>query len=115
MVLSNKVLIILTDGFEEVEAVTPIDILRRAGLEVVVAGLDKKEVTGSHGLRVITDILLNEFKEMPEALVLPGGPGAETLGKSKEVTAIVRLLLDKKRPRLPSAPRLPWCWRGTVF
>ena len=95
--MSKKILIILTDGFEEVEAITPIDILRRAGLEVVVAGLDKKDAIGSHGLRVITDILLNEFKEMPEALVLPGGPGAETLGKSKEVTAIVRFLLDKKK------------------
>ena len=82
----------LTDGFEEVEAVTPIDLLRRAGLEVIVAGLEKKDVTGSHGIRLTADVLLKDVKETPDAIVLPGGPGADTLGKSEEVRSIVRFM-----------------------
>ncbi len=46
----HRALIILADGFEEIEAVTPIDILRRADVEVIVAGLDKSSVTGARGL-----------------------------------------------------------------
>ncbi len=78
----KKVLVVLTDGFEEIEAITPIDVLRRAGCEVLVAGLAKKVVTGSHGLLITTDVLLKEVKELPDAIVLPGGPGAEDLGRS---------------------------------
>ena len=70
----------------------------------MVAGLDKKEVTGSHGIKIVADCLLSDVVGahgcaplQPDAIVLPGGPGAETLGKSKEVTAIVRFLLDKKK------------------
>ena len=81
--LNKKVLIILADGFEEMEAVTPIDILRRAGLEVVVAGLEKKEVTGAHGIQLTADVLLNDVGETPEMIILPGGPGADKLGRSK--------------------------------
>ena len=58
--MPKNVLIILTDGFEEMEAVTPIDILRRAGLEVMVAGLNKKEIVGSHGIKIIADRLLSD-------------------------------------------------------
>ena len=78
----KKVLVVLTDGFEEIEAITPIDILRRAGLDVLVAGLDKMELTGSHGVRVTADLLLKDVKDTPEAIVLPGGRGAPTLGAS---------------------------------
>ena len=88
----KKVLIVLVDGFEEIEAITPIDVLRRAGLEVVIAGLEKKTVTGSHGIKVEADILLADFKGTPEAVVLPGGPGADTLGKSKELLALLESL-----------------------
>ena len=78
-----KVLVVLTDGFEEIEAVTPIDILRRADFHVTVAGLAKKVVTGSHGIVLTTDAILADIKEMPDAIVIPGGPGAEELGRSK--------------------------------
>ena len=91
----KQVLLVLTDGFEEIEAVTPIDILRRAGLEVLVAGLDKKDVVGSHGIRLTADILLKDVKIIPAAVVLPGGPGAARLGKSKELKTILQFLLSK--------------------
>jgi 4-methyl-5(b-hydroxyethyl)-thiazole monophosphate biosynthesis len=88
----KKVLIVLADGFEEIEAITPIDVLRRADIQVVVAGLEKRSVTGSHGIKVEADILLKDFKETPDAIVLPGGPGAETLGKSVELRNILEYL-----------------------
>jgi 4-methyl-5(b-hydroxyethyl)-thiazole monophosphate biosynthesis len=90
----KKVLIVLTDGFEEIEAITPIDILRRAGLDVIVAGLEKIEMAGSHGIKISADLLLKDVKDTPDAIVLPGGPGAEQLGKSKELLDTVKLLIS---------------------
>lgn len=102
----KKVLLVLTDGFEEIEAITPIDILRRAGLEVLVAGLDKTVLTGSWGVRVSADLLLKDVKDTPEAIVLPGGRGAPTLGASKEVQAVIAHLqsLDKTVAAICAAP-----------
>ena len=91
--MGKKVLVILVDGFEEIEAVAPIDILRRAGLKVIVAGLEKKDVTGSHGIRLTADSLLKEISKIPEAMILPGGPGAEKLGESE----VVRVLMKKMK------------------
>ena len=93
----KKVLIILTDGFEEIEAITPIDILRRAELDVVIAGLDKKVVTGSHGVLLTTDVLLKEVKDLPDAIVIPGGPGAEDLGRSRAVREWVLKMNQAKK------------------
>jgi len=93
----KKVLLVLTDGFEEIEAITPIDILRRADLQVIVAGLSKKVVTGAHGVMVTTDVLLKEVNELPDALVFPGGPGAEELGRSTAVREWVRKMGEAKK------------------
>lgn len=88
--MAKKALVILADGFEEIEAIVPIDILRRAQIEVIVAGLSNKLVTGSHGIRVSADILLDEFKVDIDALILPGGsPGAENLAKSSKVASLI--------------------------
>ena len=100
--MPKKVLIVLVDGFEEIEAVTPIDILRRAGLEVVVAGLEKKEVTGSHGIHLTADILLTDIAAqgrapLPDAVVLPGGPGAEKLGGSADLASFLEKMKNSDR------------------
>ena len=58
--------IVLAEGFEEVEVVTPIDILRRAGVDVIVAGLKSDCVTGAHGLSIKTDTILDNIKELPD-------------------------------------------------
>lgn len=74
--------IFLADGFEEIEAVNPIDIMRRAGMEVLTVSInDSKKVTGAHGIVVEADIT---FKQADFAdtdwLILPGGmPGATNL------------------------------------
>jgi len=81
----KKALIILAQGFEETEAVVPVDLLKRAGCSVTIAGLDSTEVTGSHGIRVTADTTLGQVTEIPDVLILPGGPGADKLGSSKSV------------------------------
>ena len=75
----------LADGFEEIEALTPVDILRRAGLEIkTVAVGESKTVTGAHGIKVVADILEGELDaSVPEAIILPGGmPGTLNLEES---------------------------------
>ena len=68
------VYLLLGTGFEEIEAVTPLDLLRRAGISVAAAGIDGETVTGKHGISVKTDLALKDIRlEDAEMLVLPGG------------------------------------------
>ena len=53
--------ILLADGFEEIEALCPLDILRRAGLSVLTVGIDKQEIEGAHGITVKADISSNDL------------------------------------------------------
>ena len=78
------VYIFLADGFEECEALIPIDILRRASVEIKTVGVTGKTVTGSHGISVICDVCKDEiaFDNSIEAVILPGGmPGTLNLKK----------------------------------
>lgn len=96
--MSRKALVILANGCEEIEAVTPIDVLRRAGVEVTVAGLSSKTITGAQGIKLEADILLNDYKTTPDIVILPGGAqGARNLSQSKEVLEIVKYLHNQKR------------------
>ncbi len=98
----KTVLVPFAEGFEEIEAITIVDILRRAGSKVTVAALDKRNVTGSHGLRIIADTVLDEIlNESWNMIVLPGGvPGAPTL---MEDDRIIRLLQRQESADKPSA------------
>ncbi|MCL2558760.1 MAG: DJ-1/PfpI family protein, partial [Treponema sp.] len=88
-------LVLLAEGFEEVEAVTPIDYLRRAGATVTVAavGGNSLYVNGARGITVSADIFLEEAMEsdiLPSALVIPGGlPGADNIAASVEARALI--------------------------
>lgn len=86
-----KVLVPLAEGFEEIEAVTIIDVLRRADIEVTVAGLKPGGVTGSHGIRLETDKSLDEVRAAEYDLIaLPGGmPGADHLDQDPRVRRIL--------------------------
>ena len=96
----KRVLVPLAEGFEELEAVTVIDILRRAGLDVVVASLGESPVTGSHGIRVAADTPLAALAEQDfDMIALPGGmPGAEHLRNDARIAQIVRRLHARGRP-----------------
>ena len=96
----KRVLVPLAEGFEELEAVTIIDILRRAGIEVVVASLAGSPVTGSHGIRLAADTPLAALVEQDfDMIALPGGmPGAEHLRNDPRIAAFVRRLHGAGRP-----------------
>ncbi|MCQ8903172.1 MAG: DJ-1/PfpI family protein [Methanothrix sp.] len=87
-----RVVVPLAEGFEEIEFVTVVDILRRAGIDVEVAGLRDGPVQGSHGVRVIPDTTFDRVDfNRADAIVLPGGnPGFINLGKDERVLDAVR-------------------------
>ncbi len=91
-----RVLVPLAQGCEELEAVTVIDLLRRAGIEVVTAGLDGQPVRASRGVLLIPDATLDEaLQKEYDMVVLPGGlPGADNL---KNDARIIRLLVQMKQ------------------
>jgi 4-methyl-5(b-hydroxyethyl)-thiazole monophosphate biosynthesis len=84
-------LVLLADGFEEIEAVTIIDVLRRGGVAVTTASLAGKHVRGSHDIAIEADTLLERVAvEDFDALVLPGGPAAKTLREDERAQATIR-------------------------
>jgi 4-methyl-5(b-hydroxyethyl)-thiazole monophosphate biosynthesis len=91
--MGKRVLLFLAAGFEEVEAITPVDYLRRADIEVVTvaAGADLL-VRGSHGILVAADMLIGEVRSVQgfDALILPGGTaGAANLADSGELGVLL--------------------------
>lgn len=88
----SRVLVPLAEGFEEIEAVTVVDLLRRAGIEVHTASLDGPRVTGSHGIALMADIAFDAaMADDYDMIVLPGGmPGAEHLKNDPRVTSLLR-------------------------
>lgn len=87
-----KALVILAEGFEEIEAVTIIDVLRRAEVDVTVAALGASPVRGAHAIEIAADVALAMVDATGfDALVLPGGmPGAKHLREAPEVLELVR-------------------------
>lgn len=83
--------VFLANGFEEVEALTPVDVLRRLGCEVKTVGVGGSEITGSHGITVKADLEEKDVEtDGVEMVVLPGGlPGTLNLEKSPIVRAAV--------------------------
>jgi len=92
-----KVLVPLAEGFEEVEFATIVDVLRRAGIDVTVAGLKGNVINGAHGVGVTPDTSMDKVSSRDfDAITLPGGsPGFINLGESKKVLQIVREMSDE--------------------
>ncbi|MBI5092952.1 MAG: DJ-1/PfpI family protein [Candidatus Hydrogenedentes bacterium] len=86
------VLVPLAQGCEELEAVTIVDILRRAGVDVVTAGLDKTPVKASRGVTIIPDMTLDEaLKQNYDMVALPGGlPGADNLNNDTRIHDLLK-------------------------
>ena len=92
-----KALVLFAPGFEEIEAVTPVDVLRRAGLSVDMVGLHGLEVKGAHQILLTMDKCLDDvINDDVDLLILPGGlPGAHHLRDDQRVISLVRRLHEQ--------------------
>ncbi len=82
--------VLMVDGFEEIEAIEPIDIMRRAGLNVVTVGVNGEMVNGAHNITIKADILIDDVnKEDMELLMLPGGAGHTKLDEDERVHSLI--------------------------
>lgn len=93
----RSIAVVLAPGFEEIEALAVVDVLRRAELPVTIAALGTLAVEGAHGISVGADCLLEELaQESVSAVVLPGGmPGAVNLAESDRVGRLVRAVWER--------------------
>lgn len=95
-----KAYIFLAEGFEEIEAITPIDVLRRAEIETVTVSIsNNKIVTGAHNISVESDMLFSEIEVCDDDyLILPGGmPGTANLIAHEELNMLVKTHCDKEK------------------
>lgn len=92
--------VFLANGFEEIEAMAPIDCLRRAGKQVVTVGIGGKVINGTHNIPVTADIAEEEvvFDKNIEMIVLPGGmPGTLNLGQSETVQKALQFCAEQDK------------------
>ncbi len=96
---NKKALVLLAPGFEEIEAITAIDVLRRAGIAVTVAGTVKGVVAGAHAVRVEGDCSVDTLSgENFDLIFLPGGqPGTKNLKADQNVARILKEATEAKR------------------
>ena len=94
-----SVLVPLAQGCEELEAITVVDLLRRAGISVVTAGLDDKPVRASRGMLLVPDKTLDEaLNQEYDMVVLPGGlPGADHLDGDPRIRGLLKEMVDEDR------------------
>jgi 4-methyl-5(b-hydroxyethyl)-thiazole monophosphate biosynthesis len=91
-----KAALLLAEGFEEVEAVTPADFLNRAGVEVLITGIGTKTVKGSHGITLLADYEISELPDDLDAVIIPGGlPGSENVANSSLAISLVQKLFKR--------------------
>jgi len=95
--MARTVVVPLVDGFEEIEAVTIIDVLRRADVPVIIAGGARGEVVGAHDIVITADHALSEIDAADVAMVvLPGGmPGAANLAANPDVQRLIKAVAPR--------------------
>lgn len=107
----KKALIFMANGFEEIEAVTIVDILRRAGVHVDICSIhEEKEVNGAHGITVKADLLLGELADIEsyDALISPGGlPGSTNLRDNRKVVELFQSFYDREEKIIASICAAP--------
>ena len=94
-----KVLVTIANGFEEIEAISIIDILRRAQIEVVIASVEQKQVSGAHNIKIEADCLIDEINPLDfDMIVLPGGlPNAFTLAEDERLLKVLKEMKEAKK------------------
>ncbi len=101
----------LADGFEETEAVAPLDILRRAEIPIKTVAVSENPVCGAHGIVITADLTLAEMDpSAAEGMILPGGmPGTLNLQKTPEVIALMHALKERNGliAAICAAPMIP--------
>jgi protein deglycase len=92
-----KLIVPLAEGFEEIEAITIIDVLRRANIKVDVVGIEDEIVAGRNGIKILCDKIISDVKpDDYDGIVLPGGnPGYKNLEINQQVVNIVKTLNNK--------------------
>ncbi len=91
----KKMIMFLAEGFEEVEAVTPADFLRRSNVEVVLAGVSGRKVTGAHGISIECDIEVSQIRGSYDGIIIPGGmPGAANIAKDPKSMQIITTAMN---------------------
>ena len=105
------VYVLLADGFEEIEAIEPIDIMRRAGIDVKTVSIKTdKTVMGAHSIQIIADMVITDVEpDDIELLMLPGGAGHELLDASNEVHYLMNecVIRGKYLASICAAPSIP--------
>jgi 4-methyl-5(b-hydroxyethyl)-thiazole monophosphate biosynthesis len=112
-----KAFVFFADGFEEVEALAPVDFLRRAGMEVTTVSVGaSKTVLGAHNVNVIADALFDEMSQrLPDIVVLPGGGGgAKNLAAHEGVDAFLKKMSEAKKTiaAICASPAVVLCPKG---
>ena len=103
----KKVAILAAPGFEEIELMAPLDILRRLNMDVVLAGVQSDKVVSTHEVTVSTDTMLDKLHaDKLDALILPGGAGSAT---RRKLSIWSKKCMKRASWWPPSAPP-PSCW-----
>ena len=110
----KKVVVLLAPGFEEIEAITVVDILRRAGARVFLVGTEEGLLKGSRGIQVMVDEQLDNIMDKDfDLIVLPGGqPGTDNLRKDVRVSQILKKM-DKLRKNIAAICAAPLVLKDT--
>ncbi len=94
--MSKKILTVLAEGFEEIEAVTPVDLLKRAGISVETSGIKGIDISGSHDISVIADHSFDEVSDEYDGIIIPGGmPGAANIADCKPVMDLIKKMFSE--------------------
>ena len=99
--MMKTIFVFLADGFEEIEAITPVDVLKRAGLNVqTVSVMEEQTVIGAHGIPVVADKMFADIDlDNAEMLLLPGGlPGATNLDAHQGLSDMIMAFASERKP-----------------
>lgn len=99
MSIGKRILCLFCDGFEELELVAPVDLLRRAGAEVVLVSMDRYEVNGRNGIRLAADALFHDVEAVGfDLLLLPGGPSVAAMRQDGRAATLAAAWLAAGKP-----------------